>query len=68
VTFAYCRKPGSDTPCNKILDCWWEAFDVAAFMAEHYGEEAVAATLAPPKPKMLSLIELIEQAKRSRSG
>ncbi len=63
VAFAYCRKPGSDTPCGKILDCWFESFDVAAFMAEHYADETIERVLAPPKPKVLSLVELIQQAK-----
>ena len=65
VSFAYCRKPGSDTPCGKVLDCWWEGFDVAAFMAGHYADETIEQVLAPPRAKVLSLVELIEQAKQS---
>jgi len=32
VTFLYCRTCGDETmPCFKVLDCWWELFDVVAF-------------------------------------
>ena len=36
VAFSYCREPGSETPCRKIFDCWWETFDVSAFINDHY--------------------------------
>jgi len=65
LTFAYCRAPGRPLPCSKIGDCWWETFDVEAFVRAHYTEEQVAQLLATPKPKMLSIVELIEKARRS---
>ena len=65
ITFSYCRAPGADLPCRKIFDCWWESFDVLAFVGEHYGEAAIARITEPPQEKMLTLLELIE---RARSG
>ncbi|MFP4106199.1 MAG: hypothetical protein ACLFVU_08930 [Phycisphaerae bacterium] len=62
LSFAYCRCPGTDTPCKRILDCWWETFEVEAFVREHYGEEALAEIAQPPRPKVASLIDLIQQA------
>jgi len=62
LTFAYCRAPGRDLPCRKILDCWWETFDVRAFLAEHFSDEQIAEILAPRQDKVLSLIDLIRQA------
>jgi len=33
VSFEYCRTNGDEMlPCWKIFDCWWERFDVAAFL------------------------------------
>jgi len=66
VAFSYCRTPGSDRPCRKIFDCWWEAFDVEAFIRSCYGEDRIAEITAPPKGKMLSLVELIEQARKAK--
>jgi len=69
VTFRYCRLQEGHTVCPHILDCWWEKFDVRGFLEEHLPEEDVAKLLnREPKPKILSLIELIEQAKRRRKG
>lgn len=63
VQFSYCREPGQDTPCRKIFDCWWETFDIQSFMDTNYDEEIIAKITEPPKPKMSSLAELIQQAK-----
>jgi hypothetical protein len=68
VAFSYCRTPGSDTPCRKIYDCWWETFDVAAFMKEHYDEATISRVTAPPPPKTATLMDLIEQARRRVDG
>jgi hypothetical protein len=47
------------------MDCWWEAFDIAAFIEENYPAE-LCRKLAQsrPKPKVNQLLELIEAAKR----
>ncbi len=68
VAFAYCRRPARDLPCPRIADCWWETFDVPAFLREHYTAEQLAETFAPPKPKAASLIELIQQARTRAEG
>jgi len=62
VPFAYCRKPGSETYCRKMPDCWQDKIDVEAFISDHYSEEQIQASAAPPKPKMASLLDLIKQA------
>jgi hypothetical protein len=50
-----------------MFDCWWETIDIRAFVADNYSEEIQNAMTRPPKPKMLSLIELIEQARKRNS-
>lgn len=68
VTFSYCRQPGQQIPCRKIFDCWWDKIDIQVFISEHYNEEIQNALHQPPKPKMLSLLEIIEQARRNTSA
>ena len=41
VAFAYCRQPGKDLPCRKLLDCWFETFDVRSFVQEHLSEDQI---------------------------
>ncbi|HQL00653.1 MAG TPA: hypothetical protein PK090_07755 [Smithellaceae bacterium] len=65
MTFSYCLHESGDLPCARIISCWQAAFDV---------EDLLRRTLSPdqwerfsgakPKEKVLSLIELIEKAKR----
>ena len=66
VPFRYCRGVADGLPCRKILDCWFQCFDVVGFVKEHYTAEQMESILAPPKPKMTSLVELIERAKAAR--
>ena len=64
LSFAYCRAPGKDLPCRKILDCWFETFDVRAFVREHFTDEQIRQALAPPADKMNTLVDLIQRARK----
>ena len=39
VPFSYCLKPAQDTPCFKILDCWWQFFDVVKCLEAYLPED-----------------------------
>ena len=65
ITFAYCRQGVSSHPCRRIFDCWFESFDVEKYIQEHFTDEEIRGFLAPPKPKMTTLIELIQQAQKN---
>jgi len=64
LTFAYCRQTASAQPCRKIFDCWSEKLDIEQFTKEHFTKEQIKTLLAPPKTKMVSLVELIRQAQK----
>lgn len=68
ITFRYCRRSDpSGLPCHKIMDCWWEVFDIRTFLQANYAPEQLKA-FAPrgtPEPKISSLIDLIAKARRS---
>ena len=69
VPFNYCEICGDDQQaCFKILDCWWEHFDVVQYLKDNLSEDQFnRLTEARPKPKVTSLIELIEQARKRNS-
>ena len=66
VSFGYCRTSSdNDTACWKILDCWWEHFDVVSHLKTCMAEDKFSMLVnAKPKPKLVSLVELIEQAQK----
>ncbi|MBM4328731.1 MAG: hypothetical protein FJ118_16380 [Deltaproteobacteria bacterium] len=65
VTFAYCRVENAGRPCPRTIVCWQAYFDAETFFREIMTPEEFAETfLQPPRPKMATLIELIEQAKK----
>jgi hypothetical protein len=67
LTFGYCRQEAGRRPCRLILDCWWERFDVRAFLQANLPVETMTqierAGAAPPPSKVQSLVEMIQQAK-----
>ncbi|NLG18865.1 MAG: hypothetical protein GX556_16185 [Fibrobacter sp.] len=67
ISFSYCRKPGQEIPCRKVFDCWWERFDIQAFISENFSTEVQNTLREPPKQKIHSLLEIIEQARRNTS-
>lgn len=66
VTFYYCRTGGDEhATCWKIFDCWWEHFDVVDFLKTNLPNDKFQTLLDNrPQAKIVSLVELIEQAKR----
>ena len=64
LRFSYCRSCQDGDPCFKILDCWFDKFDVRKFMEENYTAEEIERFLRPPKPKVQTLVTLIQQAQQ----
>jgi hypothetical protein len=66
VNFGYCRQETFGKPCRLVLDCWWEQFDVRAFLQAHLPEADMArverASASGPPSKVLGLVEMIQQA------
>ncbi len=65
ISYSYCCRENMGLPCFKTLDCWHPYFDVVS----HLKNELSAADWResfekPPTPKMLSLAELIDKARK----
>jgi hypothetical protein len=65
IYFSYCRAENSGLPCFKVLDCWSGHFLVEEYLKSELAPEDWEKVL-DRKPKMLSLVELIEQAKKRK--
>ncbi|MFO7956764.1 MAG: hypothetical protein R6X33_06650 [Candidatus Brocadiia bacterium] len=65
VSFHYCRTQEGDRLCPRILDCWWETFDVRAFLEEELGTEEVRRLEERERPdKRVSILQILQEAKR----
>lgn len=69
VKFRYCLTCGEDEEaCFKIFDCWWEQFDVVAYLKKTLPADQFARLENKrPKPKIQSILEIIETVK-NRDG
>ena len=63
VNFKFCRSENNMLPCRWVVGCWQTRIRVDKFLDEHYSKEELARTFLPPKPKIESLLELMERAK-----
>jgi hypothetical protein len=70
VPFSYCRFAEADRlPCFKIVDCWWETFDVVRYLKDHLAEDDFRRLMhARPRPKIASLVELADRARERRNS
>lgn len=67
VTFAYCLMEGGDLPCPRTIVCWQPYFPVETLLREKLTQEQWDRCFGQePKEKIVSLIELIEAAKKSK--
>ena len=65
VAFSYCLRCELDQPCFKVVDCWWETFDIIQYLKDHLSEEQFEQMMnARPTPKISSLVEVIAQARQ----
>jgi hypothetical protein len=54
-----------EQPCFKVVDCWWETFDIVQYLQDHLSEDHLDRVMnARPKPKLTSLVEAVEQARQ----
>ncbi len=68
VAFSYCQKENMGLPCFKSLDCWHNQFNVHAHLkARLTDQDFEKIFVAPSKPKLFSLLDLIEQAKKQQN-
>jgi hypothetical protein len=66
ITFGYCRCENRGRPCARAIDCWSDHFDAEAFFRKIMTEEEyVHCFCQPPKNKLDTLLEMIEQAKKT---
>jgi hypothetical protein len=67
IAFSYCRSENRGSPCFKILDCWFNYFAVEEYLRrELVPAEWENLVKREVKPKVISLMELIEEAKQSK--
>ena len=68
MPFKYCLDTGDGTgPCFKIMDCWWEDFDIMAYLGEKLSPgDLDKLQKSKPPSKVASIVELIEQAKKRK--
>ena len=65
VGFKYCMSGEGEQPCAKVVDCWWETFDIVQYLRDNLSDEQFIQVLnTRPRPKIASLVELIGQAKK----
>jgi len=55
------------SPCFKIIDCWYDYFMIEDFLRKELKpDEWERIFNQPPKQKVLTLVELIEEAKKRK--
>jgi hypothetical protein len=66
VTFEYCRIEGGNLPCSRAIACWNVRFEAEVFFREALAPEDFEKAFAtPPQPKVVTLVELIEKARKT---
>jgi hypothetical protein len=67
IGFSYCEHENNGLPCFKTLDCWHNYFKVHDYLKGTLSVEDFKKTfLETGKPKVFSLMDLIEQAKKNK--
>ena len=69
VSLLYCLKVGGDIPCPRTIVCWQPYFDVEAQLRAKLTEQQWNRCFGKePQEKIVSLVELIEAAKKRKQA
>ena len=67
IHFSYCRKENFGLPCIKTLNCWYPHFQVEAYLRKELSQDEWREAFEKPvKPKIQTLMELINQAQKGK--
>jgi hypothetical protein len=65
VTFDYCRIEAGKLPCSRAVTCWSVYFDAEDFFRTNLSPDDFELVFsAPAQPKLVTLVELIEKARK----
>jgi hypothetical protein len=66
VDFFYCKTCEPQRhPCRKIIDCWWETFDVQRYLQDHLAPAILERlTTKKPEPKLSQLVKIAARSKK----
>jgi hypothetical protein len=65
VPFSYCRRESGRLPCARILTCWQPFFHVESYLKKSMPAEQWTLFInQAPKEKIITLIDMIEAAKK----
>ena len=68
IPFRYCRTVNQNLPCRRIIPCWEFRMDIVQFLNDHFSPDEIQSFLAPPaKTRVETLLDLIEQAKKTKT-
>jgi hypothetical protein len=69
VEFFYCKTCEREgEPCSKIIDCWWEVFDVQKYLEDHLSPDSlVRLNSRKSEPKINQLLKIIDKTKKRLS-
>ena len=57
ISFKYCETCGANSlPCRKIMDCWWELFDIERYLKDTLTKEEFAAIISSENHSKISTI------------
>jgi len=66
VTFRFCRFENNMLPCRFIVGCWQGQMGIEKLLHEHYSEDELNRIFAPPKPKIESLVGVMEKVQKPK--
>jgi hypothetical protein len=68
IPFRYCRTVNETLPCRRIIPCWEFRMDIVQFLNDQYSSDQMQRALAAPtQTRIETIIDLIEQAKKTKA-
>jgi len=68
VPFYHCRQVNGGLPCHRVVICWADRLDIAAFLREGYTTEELERMSRPPESRLQILVDTLERVRDRGPG
>jgi len=68
VPFYHCRRVNRGLPCHRVVVCWADRIEIAAFLRAHYTPHDLERMSTPPQSRLGVILETLDRVRSADGG
>lgn len=68
VPFRHCRQVNAGLPCHRVVICWADQLDIAAYLRECYSVKEIEQMSKPPDSRLHIMLDTVSRVRAGGDG